>query len=842
MKLKRIAVRLFLAALPAFIVWGCSPEREFDARGPTVAKSASSASSSSGGQTNWTEKDECALGLADCDKDAVCIDTPEFFRCECKPGYRGDGNSCSDIDECAEGAHDCDDNASCSNAPGSYQCACKDGFAGDGTACSSQYLAVASAVAHSCALRQDGGAVCWGLGSNGRLGNGSYANQLRPVAVEGKDWAQLDCANASCCGVKADHSLWCWGYGGLGQLAQPGNTYSSNVPVRVGNGNDWDYVELGHRHACALRQDGSLWCWGDNNRLQAGDETALKVELPTRVAGAWTFSALAVGNEHNCAVAKDGSLLCWGSNNRGQLGLGWDNGELAEPQIVGADKDWIHLSLGHEFSCGLRTGGQAYCWGRGYEGQLGTGEYKNELEPRAVDDANAYDALSAGLTMACGRYSSTGRLHCWGRGEQGEFGDGESSYQTPHAPFSELGWSSFSLSRQGQHVCGVRDEGVYCWGSTRYGQLGDGQYSQHLVPRKVGGKTDAYYTVQVANDFSCGVQKDGSLWCWGRGHYGKTGAGHTRNLRLPTQVGMDTDWSRLALGDQSACGMRASSLGSSVWCWGRDVFGQLGSGSSDKTEKLMPQRVGMADDWQSLSMTNNHVCGRRAFGELWCWGRNNYNQAGEGVVATRYEPARAMAPMLFSDASAGSEFTCGVLNSGALMCWGRNHLGQLGVGDKDARYYATQVGDASDWVQVVSGYGHSCALRFGGALYCWGRNEQGQLGTGDKVERLVPARIGADYWSSVAVWNYHTCGIKQGGTLWCWGNGGWGRLGLGTTSSHSTPQQLGLGEEWVDVSLGAEHTCAVTKEGVARCWGSGYFGRTGLGDAWVGQPTQILEP
>jgi hypothetical protein len=107
------------------------------------------------------------------------------------------------------------------------------------------------------------------------------------------------------CAIKQDGSLWCWGYSGSGQIMSSGV-----VSVALGSG-----------HTCAIKQDGSLWCWGDNNYGQLGDGTNTDKNTPVQIMASGV-SSVAAGRHHTCAIKQDGSLWCWGFNYHGQLGDG----------------------------------------------------------------------------------------------------------------------------------------------------------------------------------------------------------------------------------------------------------------------------------------------------------------------------------------------------------------------------------------------------------------------------------------------------------------------------------------------------------------------------------------
>jgi alpha-tubulin suppressor-like RCC1 family protein len=120
------------------------------------------------------------------------------------------------------------------------------------------------------------------------------------------------------CAVKTDGSLWCWGDNGYGQLGDGTNT-SRTTPVQITSG--VSSVALGFSHTCAIKQDGSLWCWGWNDYGQLGDGTNTSKNTPVQIMSSGVV-VVALEYAHTCAIKQDGSLWCWGWNDYGQLGDG----------------------------------------------------------------------------------------------------------------------------------------------------------------------------------------------------------------------------------------------------------------------------------------------------------------------------------------------------------------------------------------------------------------------------------------------------------------------------------------------------------------------------------------
>jgi alpha-tubulin suppressor-like RCC1 family protein len=338
---------------------------------------------------------------------------------------------------------------------------------------------------------------------------------------------------------------------------------------------------------------------------------------------------------------------------------------------------------------------------------------------------------------------------------------------------------------------------------------------------------------------TCGVRTDHTLWCWGWNGSGQLGLGNRQNHLLPQQVGVENDWQSVAVGSRYTCGIRNNPY-HSLWCWGRNKHGELGLG--DKQSRTVPTQVGRHDDWQQVSTGVMHTCGIRSNESLWCWGSNSTGELGVGGTKSRLKPSR-VGSFGYLQVDAGLEHTCGIQLDHTLWCWGWDGYGQLGVGDTTNRVKPTQVGTDADWQTVsAAGYAHSCATRTDGTLWCWGWNVFGQLGVGDYENRLTPTQVGIDTgWVQLTLGDSHTCATRVDETLWCWGNNSVAQLGLGYIFGDEwTPVQVGDDADWQQVGAGRFHTCGVRVDSTLWCWGANDFGQLGLGYKTIRYaPTQV---
>ena len=162
----------------------------------------------------------------------------------------------------------------------------------------------------------------------------------------------------------------------------------------------------------ALKLDGSLWSWGDNNNGLLRDGTFVSKFVPGRIAANATWKAVSAGGSHALGLREDGTLWSWGRNNEGQMGIGSipTNPPYAfnTPQPVATNANWQSVAAGSEHTAALQTDGSLWTWGAGWRGQLGNGVFMTNApygiaSPFAVEPAATWSAVAAGIDRSYGR-------------------------------------------------------------------------------------------------------------------------------------------------------------------------------------------------------------------------------------------------------------------------------------------------------------------------------------------------------------------------------------------------------------------------------------------------------
>ncbi len=421
------------------------------------------------------------------------------------------------------------------------------------------------------------------------------------------------------------------------------------VVVNTAIVDQWKSVAAGFYHSVGIKQDGTLWAWGDNSKGQLGDGTTANKTSPVKI-GTDTWLSIAAGPLLTLAIKQDGTLWAWGDNLYGQLGDGTSNRKNS-PVKIGNDT-WLSIATGYYHSLGIKQDGTLWAWGLNLDGQLG---------------------------------------------------DGTTDYRTSPVKISTDTWRSVTAG--GNHSLGVKQEGtLWGWGDNVHGQLGDGTPAKKTSPVKIG--TDIWQSVGGGGFYhSLGIKQDGTLWAWGKNNHGQLGDGTTADKTSPVKIGTDS-WLNIQAGTFHTLGIKQDGT---LWAWGKNETGQLGDGTTGG--KASPVKIGN-DTWRSITASYFHSLGIKQDGTLWAWGNNNTSQLGDGTTTNRNTPLRygdAPLPSLPAPAITITQPTCEVL-TGAITVTSQNPNGTFSF-DNGATFQPQNIksGLAAGTYLVITKNGVGCS-------------------------------------------------------------------------------------------------------------------------------------
>jgi alpha-tubulin suppressor-like RCC1 family protein len=372
---------------------------------------------------------------------------------------------------------------------------------------------------------------------------------------------------------------------------------------------DWYSVSVGADHSCALKLNGSIYCWGSNRYGQLGiaktdtvcgtGSSKFACSLaPVLVPSNVKFQSVTAGQRHTCAITTQREAYCWGANDQSQAG-GFAGGPT--PLRIQGALPWTQISAGYTHTCAVRSDGALFCWGQSERGEIGNGSFFTATQPARVAITDPVASVSAGQSRTCAR-TTVGRVYCWGS------------------------------------IWTLRQDGL---------ELSRSQTTPQLVPG-----SPSMSTISVGAFTTCGADFTGFAYCWEANPRGSIGDGSTEGSVTPKRVATDLEFVHLSAGIVQTCGVTISGAG---YCWGDDSFGQLGVPFSLVLERCAdgtlpcvtrPLPILGRQAFTEISTgLGSHSCGVTTRGNLYCWGLGQSGQRGDGtMVIGGFTPIRVVEP------------------------------------------------------------------------------------------------------------------------------------------------------------------------------------------------------
>lgn len=274
-----------------------------------------------------------------------------------------------------------------------------------------------------CAWADDGTGSCWGRNASGNLGDGTTTDKGAPTAIlASPTWIQLAAADSTVCGITKTNKLFCWGANEKGQTGVGNTTAGATRPAAVASSEYFERVYAGSNSFCAIAYGGTLKCWGPNTTGIVGNGTSgsTPVTSPTAVGGTNLYTTAAVGNSAACAIRDSGNLYCWGDNTYGQL---MGSGAGITSPAVSSSFQWSAVAAAGDSFCAIRSDGRLFCWGQNPKTGALLGDM-NSATKAAVGAVRTATEVAGGGSWAsivgvqgqtafCGTRTN-GTTSCWG--------------------------------------------------------------------------------------------------------------------------------------------------------------------------------------------------------------------------------------------------------------------------------------------------------------------------------------------------------------------------------------------------------------------------------------------
>lgn len=575
------------------------------------------------------------------------------------------------------------------------------------------YSQVSVGYSTACGVTLSSEVACWGDNRMALLGTGiDDMPHPRPEVVKKLSGVtQVAVGHASACAVKSDGSLWCWGSAPQGQ----GNKYAPVAPTKVPGLRDVVQVSGDSFEFCATNRAKQVLCFADGTTFTETPEVVEDIDDAVFVS---------VGSARTCVLHATHKVSCW-------------EDDPTDAEEVTGLPEVSQVSSSATSSCAIALSGKLWCWGPSMTSGQGPSKSNKSVKPHEVPSLPNVKQVAAGAGETCA-VDTAGSVWCWGDLIPG------SNYDSPHRVFESYPLTSISIDSK---TCAATTDSVWCIGDIIPPAPGT-MYDPRL--RQIPGITSTKQ-ISLGFDGGCALDNTGSLSCWG------TSVSLDGPLEDATRLTSLPKASSVAVGSGDGAITCIVSTEHEVWCWGAVSTWGL---APDSEEFLPPSRavkVPALQDVAQLSVVGSRLCAVTLTQDLRCLGAG-YSQ-----------PTSITAAGKVTGVATGLT-TCVVSVDAAVWCWGSTASGQVGVLSEDDIEIPTRVQGLPPMSQVASAtlYGRVCGRSTLGEVFCWGGSSAG-LRTPQKVKGLHDV-------ASIQSGMTGTCAIGKDGSAWCWGSNMFGAI------------------------------------------------------------------
>lgn len=345
--------------------------------------------------------------------------------------------------------------------------------------------------AHTMGIRNGGVLFTWGRNNNGQIGNGTNGvtiyNTPQQIGAD-TNWSKISAGNSHCLATKTDGTLWAWGRNGDGQIGVGSTNALFNTPQQIGTENSWNKISAGDEFCLAIKNNGTLWAWGDNTYGQIGDNSVVDKTSPVQIGTDNNWVEISAGTDHSIALKSDGTIWVWGRNNLGQFGMAAPL-TSSVPIQMGTDTNWSKIYAGREHSIGIKTNNTYWVWGGNTNGQFGNGGTVPSNTPTPITSFDSATFISKGHQHSC-VIKTDGTIWSTGGNTSGQLGNGNNTQQVNPVQENSLSTNWILLESKVSHTTALKSDGsLYTWGANLYGQLGDGSTAAKNTPTSISCPT-----------------------------------------------------------------------------------------------------------------------------------------------------------------------------------------------------------------------------------------------------------------------------------------------------------------------------------------------------------------
>ncbi len=505
---------------------------------------------------------------------------------------------------------------------------------------------------------------------------------------------------------------------------------------------DWKLLAAGNEHSIAIREDGTLWGWGNNTSGQVGiSSTAATINNPSKI-GRGHWQAIASGANHALGIQSDSTLWAWGANVSGQLGNNTTTNSSVPVKVSVNNLLWSKVAAGDNHSLALTNFSDLYVWGDNTNGQNGNGSTGGQVNVPALINISSRDLNTAAFINGSGSLTGfTGNTTSWsGNHTQGTINTVDQQ-------------GTFAI-KTGQRVIvkfniptSLPSSFIVAGASVADSDANPLNVTLNSIGRKVNFGIGEGVSIDEPGDYEIlFVATKDVADCRITFHVSSTSSASLSVNNFKAYFA----WKSIAAGGNHA--LAISDTGN-LWAWGLNTVGQLGDGSN--TLRNFPVMIGNDVDWVTVSAGANHSLALKTGNTLHTWGANDMNQLGDGTTTNSNVPKTITVTdqgntILFSHLDAGADHATAISTSGTIWAWGLNDSGQLGDNTTINKNIPVKISTETDWVTSSSGGNFTIGIRDLaevnqiGRLLSWGKNTTGQLGLGTTVDSLLPTTTAND--------------------------------------------------------------------------------------------------